>query len=78
MDGVDALVTFAYDDAFLDVGLNWIHSVQSGVDRFPFGELDAAGTNLTNSTGVHGEGVGETVAGCMLSFARRLHEFRSK
>ncbi|WP_435115559.1 D-2-hydroxyacid dehydrogenase [Halolamina sp. C58] len=78
LDGVDGLVTFAYDDAFLDAGLDWIHSVQSGVDRFPFDALEAAGTSLTNSTGVHGDSVGETVAGYMLSFARRLHEFRSK
>jgi len=78
LDGVDALVTFAYDDAFLDSGLEWIHSVQSGVDRFPFEDLEAAGVRLTNSTGTHGDSVGETVAGYMLSFARRLHEYRSK
>ena len=78
VDTVDALVTFAYDDAFLDAGLEWIHSVQAGVDRFPFDELEARGISLTNSTGTHGDSVGETVAGYMLSFARRLHEFRSK
>jgi D-2-hydroxyacid dehydrogenase (NADP+) len=75
---VDALVTFAYEDAFRDAGLEWIHSVQAGVDRFPLDELDAAGIRLTNSTGTHGDSVGETVAGYMLSFARRLHEHRGK
>lgn len=76
--GVDALVTFAYDEAFLDADLEWIHSVQAGIDRFPLEELEAEGISLTNSTGTHGDSVGETVAGMMLSFARRLHEYRSQ
>lgn len=75
---VDALVTFTYEDAFLEAGLEWIHSIQAGVDRFPLDELEADGIRLTNSTGTHGDSVGETVAGYMLSFARRLHEHRSK
>jgi D-2-hydroxyacid dehydrogenase (NADP+) len=73
----DGLVTFACDEAFLDAGLEWIHSVQSGVDRFPFDELRATGVRLTNSTGIHGDAVGETVAGYMLQFARRLHRYCS-
>ncbi|MFW5911818.1 MAG: D-2-hydroxyacid dehydrogenase [Halolamina sp.] len=77
VDTVDALVTFAYDDAFLDADLEWIHSVQAGIDRFPLHELETRGISLTNSTGTHGDTVGETVAGLMLSFARRLHEYRS-
>lgn len=78
VDDVDALVTFEYDEAFLDAGLDWIHSVQAGIDRFPLDELEARGISLTNSTGTHGDSVGETVAGMMLSFARRLHQYRSQ
>jgi len=78
VEGVDALVTFEYHDAFIDADLDWIHSVQAGIDRFPLDRLAEAGITLTNSTGTHGDTVGETVAGLMLSFARRLHEFRSK
>jgi D-2-hydroxyacid dehydrogenase (NADP+) len=97
VDGLDALVTFAHDDAFLDVqkttesssaahqnpagsedaDLRWVHSVQAGVDKFPLGEYENRGISVTNSTGLHGASVGETVAGYMLSFARRLHEYRS-
>jgi D-2-hydroxyacid dehydrogenase (NADP+) len=77
LDACDALVTFEYEDAFLRAGLTWIHSIQSGVDRFPFDELEARNIRLTNSTGIHGDVVGETVAGYMLSFARRLHEHRA-
>lgn len=73
---IDAIVTFSYDPAFLDAGIEWIHSIQTGVDRFPFDDLEAAGTVLTNSTGIHGDAIGDTVAGYILSFARRLHVYR--
>lgn len=74
----DALVTFAYDESFLTSGLSWIHSVQAGVDRFPFEELEERGIRLTNSTGIHGDSVGETVVGYMLQFARQLHRHRDR
>lgn len=69
----DALVTIAYAELFLEAGLQWIHSIQAGVDRFPFDEFDARNIALTSSVGIHGDWVGETVAGYMLMFARRLH-----
>ena len=72
--GVDALATFEYHDAFLDVDLRWIHSVVAGVDRFDIDAIESAGVVLTNSTGVHRESVGETALGTMLMFARRLHD----
>ncbi|SFS64135.1 D-2-hydroxyacid dehydrogenase [Halostagnicola kamekurae] len=68
----DAVVTLEYDDAMLECA--WIHSIQSGVDRFPFETLEAEDVILTNSTGIHGRSVGETVAGYLLAFARRLHD----
>ncbi|EFW92025.1 2-D-hydroxyacid dehydrogenase [Haladaptatus paucihalophilus DX253] len=71
----DALVTFAYRESFLDADLEWIHSIQAGYDRFPLSELEEAGIILTNSTGIHGTSVGETVLGTMLEIARRLHRF---
>ncbi|HET7323301.1 MAG TPA: D-2-hydroxyacid dehydrogenase [Halococcus sp.] len=77
LDICDAVVTFAYDEAFLNADLVWIHSIQSGVDRFPLNELEERGIALTSSAGIHGDSVGETVAGCMLQFARRLHVYRT-
>lgn len=74
--GCDALVTFAYENAFLSADLEWIHSIQAGVDRFPFDELRERRISLTNSTGVHGDAVGEMAVGYMLQFARRLHVYR--
>jgi len=73
----DALVTFAYDDSFRSAGLTWIHSVRAGVDNLPTEKLAARNVALTNSTGLHGDAIGETVAGYMLAFARRLHRYRT-
>ena len=78
LDDCAALVTFAYDERFLDADLEWIHSIQAGVDRFPSEALEAAGIALTNSTGIHGDTVGETTLGYMLSFARGLHRYRDR
>ncbi|GAB3037023.1 D-2-hydroxyacid dehydrogenase [Natronobiforma cellulositropha] len=74
-DGIgdcDAVVTLEYREAFCD--LAWVHSIQAGVDRFPLERLAEAGVVLTNSTGIHGRTVGETVAGYLLAFSRRLHD----
>ncbi|WP_459888118.1 D-2-hydroxyacid dehydrogenase [Halostagnicola bangensis] len=69
----DAVVTLEYDDAMLEC--SWIHSIQAGVDRFPFETLEVRDVILTNSTGIHGRSVGETVAGYLLAFARRIHDY---
>ncbi|MFC4542518.1 D-2-hydroxyacid dehydrogenase [Halosolutus amylolyticus] len=72
IESCDAIVTLEHRDAFLD--LDWVHSIQAGVDRFPFDEFDERGVVLTNSTGIHDRTIGETVAGYLLAFARRLHD----
>ncbi|WP_276299923.1 D-2-hydroxyacid dehydrogenase [Halorussus lipolyticus] len=71
----DALVTFAHSEDALDAGLDWIHSIQAGYDRFPLDAFEEAGVALTNSTGIHDTSVGEFAVGLMLSFARRLHTY---
>lgn len=68
----DGVVTFAHREWFHEV--EWVHSVQAGVDRFPHESFREAGVVLTNSTGIHGDAIGETVAGYVLAFARRLHD----
>lgn len=68
----DAVVTFVYREAFLD-SVDWIHSIQAGVDRFPLADLEAADVVLTNSTGIHGPAIGESVACYMLLYGRRFH-----
>ena len=66
------VVTFEHRESFLD--LQWVHSIQAGVDRFPHERFREEGIVLTNSTGIHGDAIGETVAGYVLALARRLHE----
>jgi len=58
VEDCDALVTFDYGPAFLDDDLDWVHSIQAGVDRFPFEDLSRHGVRLSNSTGIHGDAVG--------------------
>ena len=72
----DGVVTFGYREAFLAADLEWIHCILAGVDRFPLDSLTEHGIQLTNSTGIHGDAVGETVLGYMLQFARGLHRHR--
>jgi D-2-hydroxyacid dehydrogenase (NADP+) len=71
LDDVQAVVTFDYESSFLS--LEWVHSIQAGVDRFPLKRFREQGIALTNSTGIHGDAIGETVAGYVLTLARRLH-----
>lgn len=68
----DGVVTFVHRESFLDV--KWVHSIQSGIDHFPQDRFRDAGVVLTNSTGIHGDAIGETVAGYLLAFSRRLHD----
>ena len=73
----DGVVTFAHHESYLDT-VDWVHSIQAGVDRFPAEEFEARDIALTNSTGIHGDTVGEFVAGYMLMIARRHHEYARK
>ncbi len=66
-----AVVTLEHYDAFLD--LEWVHSIQAGIDRFPRDRFRAEGVVLTNSTGIHGDAIGEMVAAYVLALSRRLH-----
>ncbi|MDQ2051161.1 D-2-hydroxyacid dehydrogenase [Natronolimnohabitans sp. A-GB9] len=68
----DAVVTVEHRRDLLECA--WVHSIQAGVDRFPFDAFEEHDVVLTNSTGMHDRTVGETVAGYLLSFSRRLHD----
>lgn len=77
VDGYDGVVSFGHEPEFLEAGLEWIHVVRAGYDEFPLDALRERGIRLTNSNGIHGDSVGETVLGFMLQFARGLHRYRS-
>jgi len=75
-DAGDCVVTFSPRDAFLDA--TWVHGIRAGYDEFDVAAYEAAGTALTNSTGIHGDTVPETVVGYLTAFARRLHVYRDR
>ncbi|QCJ45733.1 D-2-hydroxyacid dehydrogenase [Haloprofundus sp. MHR1] len=70
----DAVVAFGPGTGFLDA--DWVHCIRAGYDEFDVPAYEEAGVALTNSTGIHGTTIGETVAGMMLSFARGLYVYR--
>ncbi|MFB6251486.1 MAG: D-2-hydroxyacid dehydrogenase [Halobellus sp.] len=76
LSDLDALVTFSFEEAFLSADLEWIHCILAGVDAFPFEALERQEIRLSNSSGVHGDAIGDTVLGYLLQFARRLHSYR--
>ncbi len=74
--GFDGVVAFDHDESFL--GVPWVHAITAGYDNYPVEAYRERGVTFTNSTGIHGESVGETVCGMCLSFARRLHRYRDR
>jgi D-2-hydroxyacid dehydrogenase (NADP+) len=70
----DAVVAFGPRPGFLDA--DWVHCIRAGYDEFDVDAYESAGVTLTNSTGIHGTSIGETVVGYLLAFARRLHVYR--
>jgi len=75
-DRTDAVVTFGPGENVLDAG--WVHCIRAGYDEFNLDAYEREGVILTNSNGIHGTSVGETVTGFVLSFARRLHRYRDR
>ncbi|NIC00792.1 D-2-hydroxyacid dehydrogenase [Halobacterium sp. R2-5] len=71
----DAFVTFTHQQRLLEADPEWIHTTLAGVEAFPLDEYEARGVVLSNSTGLHGDSVGDTALGLMLTLARRLHDF---
>ncbi|WP_276270699.1 D-2-hydroxyacid dehydrogenase [Haloarcula litorea] len=72
----DCVVTFGPREAFYDAA--WVHGVRAGYDDFDTDAYAASDTALTNSTGIHGDTVPETVVGYLTAFARRLHVYRDR
>ncbi|WP_136589544.1 D-2-hydroxyacid dehydrogenase [Salinigranum halophilum] len=72
----DAVVAFGPHPSFLNAA--WVHCIRAGYDEFAIDEYADAGVVLTNSTGIHGTAVGETVLGYLLTLARGLHTFRDR
>jgi D-2-hydroxyacid dehydrogenase (NADP+) len=73
-DESDAVATFRPRSEFLNA--SWVHCIRAGYDEFDTNAYDDASVPLTNSTGIHGDTVGEMAIGYMLSLARLHHIYR--
>jgi phosphoglycerate dehydrogenase-like enzyme len=79
LDGLDAevLLTTAIGgprlDEVLDLGVRWVHTIGTGVDRFPLGALRPDQV-LTCSRGASAVPISEWVLAVMLAFEKQLPE----
>ena len=73
----DGVVTVFHHDEFLD-GVQWVHNIRSGYEDFPLDRYRERGVAMTNSAGIAGDLVGETVTGLVLTLAKGLHRFRDR
>lgn len=78
LSGLDAVVTLYHHDEFLDANLLWVHDIRSGYEDFPLEAYEERSITMTNSTGVAGDLVGESVTGLVLSLAKGFHRYRDK
>ncbi len=53
--------------------LRWVQSWSAGYDTYPLAEMKKKGVLLTNSSGVHGPQIAQTVFAMLLAFARGLY-----
>ena len=53
--------------------LRWVHSWAAGVESMPLDEFAKRGIILTNSSGVHGQPISETIFALMLALTRGVH-----
>lgn len=51
-------------------------TVGAGYDNYPIDEFEKQGVRFTNSSGIHGQAMGEHVFGMAFSFSRRLMTYR--
>lgn len=58
--------------------LKWVHTLSAGVERIPVDVLAEKRITLTNTRGIHGIPISETVYGMMLAFSRGLHILRDQ
>ncbi|MFB6091815.1 MAG: NAD(P)-dependent oxidoreductase [Haloquadratum sp.] len=73
----DAVVTLFHHDEFVGA-VEWVHDIRSGYEDFPLDAYRDAGTTVTNSTGIAGDLVAETVTGLVFSLAKGLYRFRDQ
>lgn len=71
-DGADGLITYVWDDSFLDYDFSWIQAISAGIDQFPLERLRELGVILTSARGAHSPAVADHAVALLLSLIRRL------
>jgi D-2-hydroxyacid dehydrogenase (NADP+) len=71
-DGVDGLITYAWDDSFLGHELGWVQAISAGIDQFPLDRLRELGMILTSAKGAHSPAVADHAVALLLSLLRRV------
>jgi D-2-hydroxyacid dehydrogenase (NADP+) len=71
-DGADGLITYVWDDSFLDHDFSWIQAISAGIDQFPLERLRELGVTLTSARGAHSPAVADHAVALLLSLIRRL------
>lgn len=73
----DGIITLYHHDEFLDA-TEWVHNIRSGYEDFPLDAYREADVTMTNSTGIAGDLVAETVTGLVVTLAKGLHRYRDR
>lgn len=71
-EGADGLITYAWEESFLDHGLSWIQAISAGVDQFPLERLRRLEITLTSAKGAHSPAVADHAVALLLALLRRL------
>lgn len=71
-DGADGLITYVWDDSFLDHDFSWIQAISAGTDQFPLERLRELGVILTSARGAHSPAVADHAVALLLALVRRL------
>lgn len=67
------LVTYIWNDAYLQPGLRWLQSHSAGYNQYPIEELRKRGIVLTSASGVHIV-CAEHAIGLLLALTRGIHQ----
>ncbi|MEX1092988.1 MAG: D-2-hydroxyacid dehydrogenase [Acidimicrobiia bacterium] len=71
-DGADGLITYVWDDSFLDHELVWVQAISAGIDQFPLDRLRELGMILTSAKGAHSPAVADHAVALLLALLRRV------
>lgn len=70
--GTPALITFYWEDRWLDTELKWVQAVSAGLEQFPTTELEERDIRLTSARGVHAPTVAEHALALLLALTRSV------